>query len=157
MELGVSAKAKLMRQDSHERGAALVLEYGHTIGHALELAYIGELNHGEAIAWGMRCAAWVSQFMGLMSEKGLAEHERIVRWLGELPRPARCLEVGEILARVERDNKRGYLTAQKDGAAAMVLLREPGVVVKTGDLPLNWVPRAAVEFSITRLNGALGA
>ena len=156
VELGVAAKARLMRHDAHERGAALVLEYGHTIGHALELAYLGELNHGESVAWGMRCAAWVSQFMGLMNAEGMKKHERMVRWLGDLPRPGKWVDGAEIMSRVERDNKRGYLAVETNGgqnnwAAAMVLLREPGVVVKTGELPLTWAPAEAVRFALGEL------
>ncbi len=51
IELGVAAKARLMRDDPYECGPAMIFEYGHTVGHALELTFGGELSHGDAVAW----------------------------------------------------------------------------------------------------------
>lgn len=59
-------KAEVVEADPRERGIRACLNYGHTIGHALELA-AGEwdLRHGEAVAWGMLAEARVAVKMGL--------------------------------------------------------------------------------------------
>jgi 3-dehydroquinate synthase len=152
IQLGIAAKQSLMRDDPHERSAALALEYGHTIGHALELSCGGQLSHGDCVAWGMRCAAWISRDLGYMNESGLERHESWLDRLGELPRPRELADMDEVRRRIRLDNKRGYLPVGAD-EVAMVLLREPGLVMNAEcGVPLTAVRMAAVE----RMLGCLG-
>lgn len=59
-------KAKIVSADEREGGIRAILNYGHTIGHAIEaLTGYGHYKHGEAVAWGMVYAALLSQDMGL--------------------------------------------------------------------------------------------
>jgi 3-dehydroquinate synthase/2-deoxy-scyllo-inosose synthase len=152
VKLGLTAKRNLVQDDPRERGYAMILEYGHTIGHALELAYVGQLSHGEAVAWGMRCAAWIAHRLGYMNDAALAAHDRYLSLLDAPPKPTGPFKLGELRARVQRDNKRGYLPPGEDGMVAMILLREPGVIVN-GDqkYPLTLVPRDAVDASLDQL------
>ena len=58
LQLSVGVKAKVVQQDPLEKGLRAVLNYGHTIGHALESYFLETdepLTHGAAIAWGMVC------------------------------------------------------------------------------------------------------
>ena len=52
LEIGIEAKAPYLRTDPHERREALVFEYGHTAGHAIEFASGGTISHGEAVGLG---------------------------------------------------------------------------------------------------------
>ena len=78
----VAAKARIVAEDERDTNARLVLNYGHTLGHALERldAFRGR-THGEAIALGMVFAAELSEARGL-AEGLSARTERLLRSLG---------------------------------------------------------------------------
>lgn len=152
VNLGLTAKRALVQHDPRERGHAMILEYGHTIGHALELAYVGQLSHGEAIAWGMRCAARISHRLGYMTDSALVEHDRYLALLDAPPKPNGPFRLGELRARVQRDNKRGYLPPGNEGMVAMILLKEPGMIVNgTNPYPLTLVPREVIDEALDQL------
>lgn len=66
-------KARVVEQDEKESGLRAILNYGHTLGHAIEtLAGYGTLVHGEAVAIGMALAARVSLARGYCSEGDLS-------------------------------------------------------------------------------------
>src|ERR1700686_131359 len=66
------AKQAVMRQDAHEQGAALLLEAGHTVGHALE-SLLG-MKHGLAIALGLLVEAHISHARGWLGETEGRQH-----------------------------------------------------------------------------------
>lgn len=74
-------KAGICAQDPFDRGIRQVLNFGHSVGHALEALYHGRgqvLRHGYAVAAGMLCEAWMAvQLAGLPTE----EHERMERYI----------------------------------------------------------------------------
>jgi 3-dehydroquinate synthetase len=72
------SKLDILRQDPTERASALVLEYGHTFGHAIEWLGRGRLLHGEAISIGMCLAADLSHALGHMSAEFRDAHYRIL-------------------------------------------------------------------------------
>ncbi|HDQ44294.1 MAG TPA: 3-dehydroquinate synthase [bacterium] len=78
-------KAEVVGLDEREGGLRRILNFGHTLGHALEAATeYGYFRHGEAVVWGMRWAAWESHRQGLLAAPEL---ERIDRLLGRLVVP----------------------------------------------------------------------
>ncbi len=85
IRLGVEAKRRLLLRDPYERESAIVFEYGHTIGHALELACHGALTHGECVAWGMLYAGSISSRLGFMSTPA-----RGTRFTDKLTRASLC-------------------------------------------------------------------
>jgi len=99
-------KLEIVRKDEREGGARKALNLGHTLGHALEsLTSYGVFRHGEAVGWGMRCAAWISHRRGLLSEEDYRQKAASIDALGELP-PITDLEPGKILEHLFRDKKR---------------------------------------------------
>ncbi len=75
----VEIKADVVRQDEREEGLRSVLNFGHTLGHAVErLVGYGRVRHGEAVAKGMAFSANVSRKIGLISSE---ECDRIVTLL----------------------------------------------------------------------------
>lgn len=127
LEIGIEAKVPYLRTDPHERREALVFEYGHTAGHAIEFASGGRIGHGEAVAWGMLAAAEVARRHHGLSATDVATHRRLVARL-ELPDPTRRLadlDRAALRAVLEADNKRGYARCGPD-EVLMVLLAEVG-------------------------------
>lgn len=53
LERSARVKASLVSRDPHEAGERKLLNFGHTIGHAIEATHLGEIKHGEAVAYGM--------------------------------------------------------------------------------------------------------
>jgi len=68
----IAAKMRVVREDTFDTGGRLVLNFGHTFGHALEAAEPGAHTHGEAVAFGMIAAAELALRIGAISESRLS-------------------------------------------------------------------------------------
>jgi 3-dehydroquinate synthetase len=139
IELAIAAKSLVLRADGKERHTALVLEYGHTVGHALEVLSQGSLGHGHGVALGMRVAARAAHRIGRLDHEHVELHDRLLGAagfsLGLSDGLARAATPDAMAAQLLRDNKRGYLRLDRS-QIPMVLLSSPGVPVVTGALPL---------------------
>lgn len=79
----VEVKARLVSADEHDHGDRVLLNYGHTLGHALEAAHgYGKWLHGEAVSVGMVFAAALAGELGLLDEASIARHESILESFG---------------------------------------------------------------------------
>lgn len=74
----VACKAEVVGSDEREGGRRAILNYGHTLGHALETAGSYDLRHGEAVAIGLIYAAELARRLGRIDAARVAEHRRIV-------------------------------------------------------------------------------
>ena len=113
-------KRKIVDGDEREtRGRREFLNFGHTLGHALESAAgLGVLRHGEAVIWGMRAALRLSRRCSGLKAPFAAEADR---FLSTLPVPLpRRIESRRLLDLARRDKK------ARGGRARFVLLRAPG-------------------------------
>jgi 3-dehydroquinate synthase len=65
-------KAEIVSKDEKENGIRRILNFGHTIGHALEshLGY-GKIRHGEAVAFGMKCSGYISEKLNYITKEDL--------------------------------------------------------------------------------------
>ena len=99
-------KADIVSRDEREGGIRRLLNFGHTLGHAIETASgYGEWTHGEAVSMGMVLALRFGISRGITRDEELA---RVSALLGELKLPlsAPSLRVDEWMAPIERDKKR---------------------------------------------------
>jgi shikimate kinase/3-dehydroquinate synthase len=112
VEAAVRVKAAVVGADEHEadvqgeaRASRLVLNYGHTLGHALErLAGYRGLRHGEAVALGMVFAARVAEAAGLAGPGLVAGHVELLRAVG-LPVGGVRLDPDRVLEAMTTDKK----------------------------------------------------
>jgi 3-dehydroquinate synthase len=75
-------KAHVVSEDEREQGLRMVLNFGHTVGHALEAAgNYRVLKHGEAVLLGMLAESFIAREMGLLAADVLERIERIIRRL----------------------------------------------------------------------------
>jgi 5-deoxy-5-amino-3-dehydroquinate synthase len=74
----VRIKAEVVASDERESGRRAILNYGHTLGHAIETAGAHELRHGEAVAIGLVYAAELARELGRIGDAEVAEHRRVV-------------------------------------------------------------------------------
>lgn len=134
----VELKAGVVAEDEREAGLRQILNFGHTLGHALEAATGWRLAHGEAVAVGMVLEARLGEALGV-TEEGTAV--RLTRALEAFELPTSLpggLDVDEVLAWTGRDKK------VRRGAVRYVLLRRIGEV----DPGAGWsheVPRERVR------------
>jgi 3-dehydroquinate synthase len=98
-------KADVVSKDEREGGLRRILNYGHTIGHALEaITRYRRFRHGEAIAYGMLAAADLAVARGALAELERQALVRLITELGPLPAVA-DLSIAEAMDAVRRDKK----------------------------------------------------
>jgi 3-dehydroquinate synthase len=98
-------KADVVTKDERESGLRRILNFGHTIGHALEaVTKYRRFRHGEAIAYGMLAAADLAVVRGALAERERQALVQLITKLGPLP-PISDLPIPDILAAVRRDKK----------------------------------------------------
>jgi 3-dehydroquinate synthase/2-deoxy-scyllo-inosose synthase len=143
VEAGIRAKLPALEVDAQEARAGMIFEYGHTVGHALELCYdTGVLSHGLAVCWGMRCCAYVASQVGLMDRAEAARHDALIQRLLPDALPAPLPTVTDVMFRVMRDGKRGRAGESADECSC-VLLAAVGEPVPT-DTMLSKFPAKLV-------------
>jgi 5-deoxy-5-amino-3-dehydroquinate synthase len=105
----VGLKATIVSADERESGARALLNYGHTLAHALEAEQLGgheiDLAHGEAVAIGLAFAVRLAWRLGRVAESEVARHDAVLDALG-LPRTLPDgLSHERLLAAMGRDKK----------------------------------------------------
>jgi 3-dehydroquinate synthase len=121
----VCFKAQIVAEDELEGGLRAILNYGHTVGHALEAAAGYALPHGSAVAAGMVAAALLSRDRFGTDLTGL--HEGLIRAAG-LPLSVPNIETSRALQAMGRDKKRSGSDAA--GEHRFVLLEDVGRPVR---------------------------
>jgi 3-dehydroquinate synthetase len=103
----ILSKLPILRRDPSEKGYGIILEYGHTFGHGLEVLLQGAMPHGEAVGYGMRIAARLAQRLGLIDSALVARHDAlIVERLGfDAPWP-RQVSATALIDAMATDNKK---------------------------------------------------
>ena len=134
-------KAEVVSRDEREGDLRRILNFGHTVGHALE-AVTGyrRFLHGEAVGHGMRAASRIAERLGLL---GSADREAIdgaISGVGPLPR-ANTLALSDIISAMHHDKK------AEAGRLVFVLPVEIGRVVIKSHVPLE-VVRSALKDAL---------
>ncbi len=113
-------KARVVAEDPYDRNLRAVLNYGHTVAHAMEAALgYGAIRHGEAVAWGMRVAGRLSVDTGHCSPATAQAQDSLLRDYSLLAETPPAL-VSQLMRTIQRDKK------AQDGEPRWVLLRDIG-------------------------------
>jgi 3-dehydroquinate synthase len=137
----VAIKAEVVSDDEREAGRRTLLNYGHTVGHAIEaITGYSTYLHGEAISVGMRVAGMISQELGLLSADDFARQQALLRRFG-LPESAPGISVDALLEATLLDKK------VRSGSVRWVLLEGIGNAVTRDGVP-DEVVRQAVEAAL---------
>ncbi len=138
----MSIKAGVVSQDERETlGYRNLLNYGHTIGHALEAATeYGRLLHGEAVAIGMMGAAKIGARMGITPADVLERQEEVLRRF-ELPVRISGVEMERVEAAMTLDKK------AEGSNLRWVLLEGVGRAVVRNDVPYELVREVLAELA----------
>jgi shikimate kinase/3-dehydroquinate synthase len=102
----IALKAEVIEEDEREQGRRAILNYGHTVGHALENASgYGEWLHGEAVSVGMVVAARLALEAGLFSPEDAGRQNRLLTALGLPTEYHGAISGQDILSRTQLDKK----------------------------------------------------
>jgi 3-dehydroquinate synthase len=97
-------KAEVVEKDEKEAGLRAILNYGHTIGHAIETVSGFSVKHGQGIAVGMVAAAKISSRMGILPEGEIARLQDVIARAG-LPAEMADLDVSQVMQAMKHDKK----------------------------------------------------
>ncbi len=140
IEQSCGIKARIVELDEHEGGLRRILNYGHTIGHALEAASNYGLSHGEAVAIGMVAAAKLSFRLGCVDAATRARIARVIRQYGLPTQIPRDFDTTDILKFMASDKK------TVAGQPHFVLIRKIGTPFVTADVPLKIITDVIAEM-----------
>lgn len=104
IERSVAIKARVVGEDFKEAGLREILNYGHTLGHAIEHAERYKWRHGAAIAIGMVFVAELARLAGRLSDEVVDRHRSVLQLLG-LPTSYRGDKWNQLLDTMQRDKK----------------------------------------------------
>ena len=137
----IAIKADVVSRDERETlGVRMLLNYGHTIGHALEASTeYGSLLHGEGVSIGMTGAALIAQQMGMITEEVVGRQRHLLDRFS-LPTQAPGVAVDAVLRAMSLDKK------TEGGSNRWVLLEEAGKAVVRSDVPRDLVEQTVREL-----------
>ena len=117
----VEIKAKIVAADERESGGRALLNYGHTLAHALERSSDFSLAHGEAVAVGMIYAAHLAHAMQRISQARVEEHYKVIgQTYGLKVKPDEKINRKELIELMRHDKKAvSGLTFVLDGASGI--------------------------------------
>ena len=139
-------KSDIVAEDPYEKGPRKVLNFGHTLGHALEAHFADSnvpLTHGEAVAYGMWAALWLSCRQCGLSEEVLADYEPKMEWL--LSKSSSLIEEADADAIIH------YLSQDKkneSGEPRFVLLEEVGKPIIGQAVPMSLLKEVVRELAL---------
>jgi shikimate kinase / 3-dehydroquinate synthase len=133
----INIKAAVVREDERESGHRWLLNYGHTMGHAMEAAEYRYI-HGEAVALGLRAAARLSKDLGMCDQELVDRQDALLDGAGLPSRFDGDLDL--VLERMGHDKK------AVNNRLTWILPVGPGVVGVRQDVPMDAVVRVARQI-----------
>ena len=133
----VKIKAEVVEKDEMDLGLRNILNYGHTIGHALESVSNFSIGHGNTVAIGMLAAARISHMMGILDGNEVVRLKKVIEQAG-LPTEMPNLESTEIIKAMKHDKK-----IRRD-KVRFVLLKSIGNVFITDEVSPSLVEKVLV-------------
>ncbi|WP_434305399.1 2-deoxy-scyllo-inosose synthase [Clostridium botulinum] len=142
VKMSIESKLPIMKADPTEKGLAMILEYGHTVGHAIEKLSYGKLSHGESVSIGMMVAARVSEKLGYLSKQEVKEHLDILSALKTPTKIPSNIKISDIINRIKLDNKKDI------NGIRFVILENIGKCVNTDGSYMIKVPFNIINEAI---------
>ena len=136
------AKADVVSQDEREANLRAILNYGHTIGHAVEsLTRYRSVNHGEAVAIGMVAAGKLATALGFWQQEDAQRQDALIQKAGLPTQLPAGLDNHKIIEALQADKK------VKDGKVRFILPTEIGAVKITDSVPSETILQVLEQIS----------
>lgn len=136
--ISAKIKAEVVAEDEKDLGLRNILNYGHTVGHAIETVSDFKVQHGEAVAIGMLAAARISNALGILDKKAVIRIKDIIARAG-LPTELPALELKRLLQAMKHDKK------VLQGRIRFILPRAIGNVFITDEVTPSLIEQVLVE------------
>ncbi|WP_421657961.1 3-dehydroquinate synthase [Leptothermofonsia sp. ETS-13] len=135
------AKAHIVSKDEKEAGLRAILNYGHTIGHAVEslMGYKG-VNHGEAVAIGMVAAGQIAVELNFWDQSASDRQFTLIQKSGLPTRIPAGLDIEEMLVALQSDKK------VKSGQVRFILPTQIGAATVTNQVPPDLIRRVSRQM-----------
>lgn len=133
-------KAEIVGKDERDLGIRSILNYGHTVGHAIEAVSDFTVSHGQAVAIGMLIAGRISNQLGMFSNNEQIRLKRLIQRAG-LPTKLASLNVDKIIQVMEHDKKILH------GRIRFVLPKSIGNVFVTDEVTPSLIEQVLVSSS----------
>jgi len=133
-------KKSVVEIDEKEHGLRRILNYGHTLGHALETISKFKITHGEGVALGMIAAARISEKMGYLEKKTRERIENLIAQTGLPVRITGTINGEKIIAQVKMDKKK------KGDVVHFVLLKKIGMPFINGHIEHDMIAGVIEEM-----------
>ena len=120
IKICINHKLEIVKQDQFDQGIRNILNFGHTVGHALESFYNFKLSHGKAVLYGIKVASYLSYQKQNISE---FDYQRIINLIEQLRiDPLKNLDINKVLDYIDNDKKHmgnqlNYILLKKIGSA----------------------------------------
>ncbi len=132
-------KAEVVAKDEKDFGLRRILNYGHTVGHAIETVSDFTVSHGGAVAIGMLAAASISNRLGILDQKEVSRLKNIIASAG-LPTKLPSLEAARLIQAIRHDKK------ILQGKIKFVLPRTIGDVFITDEVSSTIIEQVLAEM-----------
>lgn len=130
-------KLGIVAQDVHDQGIRSHLNWGHTVGHALEgLTGYAKWSHGEAVAIGMSCEAFISWKLGYADQNFYMRQNRLIQKYKLPTILPHDIDLDALITLMKRDKK------AVQGKIALILARQIGTVLNVPDLDKDILKQA---------------
>ncbi|HEX7475882.1 MAG TPA: 3-dehydroquinate synthase [Dehalococcoidales bacterium] len=136
----ISIKAEITEKDEKDLGLRNILNFGHTVGHAIEIVSNYRIKHGRAVATGMVAAATISQKMGILTNSDLEDIKTVISAAG-LPVKFPRLVIEKIIEAMEHDKKK------LGGRIRFILPKTIGEVLINDEVSLETVKQVIKEMA----------
>lgn len=133
-------KAEVVAKDERDFGLRNILNYGHTVGHAIESVSDFQVRHGEAVAIGMLAAAQISNKLGMLDKNELLRLKSLISRAG-LPVEFPGLQLEKLIRAMKHDKK------ILEGKLRFVLAKSIGNVFTTDEVSSSLVEQTLVEWN----------
>jgi 3-dehydroquinate synthase len=144
------AKAHIVSKDEKEAGLRAILNYGHTIGHAVEsLTGYRLVNHGEAVAIGMVAAGQIAVELGLWEQTSAIRQRQLIEKAGLPTDLPSSLDIEAILTSLQSDKK------VQDGKVRFVLPTQVGTAIVSDQVSDDVIRQVLNSMKITLPNPSL--
>lgn len=138
----VELKARVVESDPYEEGLRKILNFGHTLGHAIEKYMDFKLYHGECVALGMVCASYISWKMNMITtEEHFEIRDMMVPF--NLPISVDELDFDEIIKIARKDKK------NTDDDIKFVLLKKVGKATWDNKVSVDMIKDALEQINFT--------
>ena len=133
-----AVKARIVSRDERDQGPRNMLNFGHTVGHAIEAVTDFKVNHGTAIAVGIVIAARIARRLGLFLQRDMERLTGVITAAG-LPVAMPEINIADVLEAIKHDKK------VSGGRVTFILPVRIGQVIVTDKVDLAMVTEALTE------------